>query len=255
MLTRRKEQFPNKRKKPKQKPERSLSGKELQAYRKFLAVVLPRVIEQHTKGYQIFDNIYSYESFKAKLEEKLAELLKKKENVTVLNIGAGRQHLEREIKSKLREAKIENRVKIVPIDILNSNDYSENSLSPLTVVADAIEMPFPDNKFDLVVSEMTIDILPFVALKESFRVLKPEGDIIFHFHWWSESGENAKGKIAEYIKKYSLGGGSSNEEEIKKRIEKAGFKNVKVDTQGFYDGTNETLWLEVTGKKLPVKIK
>ena len=131
-----------------------LNEEEKQAYKKFLSIALLWIIKQHERGDWIFDNEYSYQSFKDKLEEKIAELLKKQEKINILNIGAGRQLLEREIMSKLKEANLKDRVNIAPMDIINANEYSKNSLLPWTVVADAIEIPFKNKAFDIVVSEM-----------------------------------------------------------------------------------------------------
>jgi ubiquinone/menaquinone biosynthesis C-methylase UbiE len=104
--------------------------------------------------------------------------------------------------------------------------------------ADAMELPFNDNSFDLVVIQFGIMFFPDKqkGLNEAFRVLKPGGKLIFNT--WDKT-ENVPGiyegrKIVESYfegnppKFYSIPFSMYDEKELRELPANAGFKNVTV---------------------------
>ncbi len=104
--------------------------------------------------------------------------------------------------------------------------------------ADALELPFVDNSFDLVVIQFGIMFFPDRAtgLAEAYRVLKPGGKLIFNT--WDRT-ENVPGiyegrnVIESYFegdppKFYSIPFSMYDEKELNDLVVNAGFKNVKV---------------------------
>lgn len=67
------------------------------------------------------------------------------------------------------------------------------------ILADAHELPFPDNTFDVVISECTLCLLnKEVALKEMVRVVKPNGCVGIHdVAWRGNAPEKLKLKLKE----------------------------------------------------------
>lgn len=67
-------------------------------------------------------------------------------------------------------------------------------------VADALNLPFPDNSFDVVVNECAVGLTsdPQKCLDEMVRVVKPEGFVVIHESLWlKELPDNEKKDIAE----------------------------------------------------------
>lgn len=104
--------------------------------------------------------------------------------------------------------------------------------------ADAMELPFDDNSFDLVVIQFGIMFFPDrpKGLSEAYRVLKPGGKLIFST--WDKT-ENVPGiyegrsVIESYFegtppKFYSIPFSMYDEKELRELPANAGFKDVKV---------------------------
>lgn len=104
--------------------------------------------------------------------------------------------------------------------------------------ADAMELPFDNNSFDLVVIQFGIMFFPDKnkGLNEAYRVLKPGGKLIFST--WDKT-ENVPGiydgrKVIESYfegnppKFYSIPFSMYDEKELRKLPENAGFKDVQV---------------------------
>jgi ubiquinone/menaquinone biosynthesis C-methylase UbiE len=104
--------------------------------------------------------------------------------------------------------------------------------------ADAMELPFDDNSFDLVVIQFGIMFFPDKpkGVREAFRVLRPGGKLIFST--WDKT-ENVPGiyegrnVIESYFegdppKFYSIPFSMHDEKELKELSTNAGFSNVKV---------------------------
>jgi ubiquinone/menaquinone biosynthesis C-methylase UbiE/uncharacterized protein YbaR (Trm112 family) len=87
------------------------------------------------------------------------------------------------------------------------------------IVTDAKHLAFKGNAFSTISSYFGFDNVPetVLALKESFRVLKPSGKVIFSSLWYREGSKSMK--IAE---KYDVGQIAS-ENRLKQALEKTGF--------------------------------
>ncbi|MEM3577546.1 MAG: class I SAM-dependent methyltransferase [Candidatus Bathyarchaeia archaeon] len=88
------------------------------------------------------------------------------------------------------------------------------------IVTDAKHLAFKDEALSTISSNFGFDNIPetILALKESFRVLKPDGKAIFSSLWLKESSKSIK--IAE---KYGVGQIAS-EKRLKRVLEKTGFE-------------------------------
>jgi ubiquinone/menaquinone biosynthesis C-methylase UbiE len=137
-------------------------------------------------------------------------------------------------------------------DMINVAKEKVNDTSIKWMQADAQELPFPDNSFDLVVIQFGIMFLPDrpKGLSEAYRVLKPGGKFIFST--WDKS-ENVPGiyegrnVIESYFegnppKFYSIPFSMHDEKELKELPTNAGFKDVKVSLvkkEGYTPSTSD----------------
>lgn len=106
------------------------------------------------------------------------------------------------------------------------------------MAADALELPFPDHSFELVVCQFGIMFFPDKpkGIKEMYRVLKPGGKLIFNT--WDEVENNpathAGRKIIESYfdndppKFYNIPFIMHDEKELHLLTAESGFKNIKV---------------------------
>lgn len=104
--------------------------------------------------------------------------------------------------------------------------------------ADACRLPFPDEIFDVVACQFGFMFVPDKALcaREAHRVLKPGGAFLFNV--WDSLAENPLGKIphetiARYFEKdpplfYQVPFGYYDQAEIKRVLEAAGFRDVRI---------------------------
>ncbi len=114
-----------------------------------------------------------------------SELSARGEKVKILNVGAGRQSLEKQFLTAYRRMGWIKNLSFVTVDIANIIQYkllAAHSSTVRHVQANALQLPYPDDTFDFVISNLAIDFLPHSAIGEASRVLKKEGDAVFHFH-------------------------------------------------------------------------
>jgi ubiquinone/menaquinone biosynthesis C-methylase UbiE len=110
-------------------------------------------------------------------------------------------------------------------------------------VADAQQLPFGDASFDAVVMQFGIMFLPdrLQGLREAKRVLVPGGQLLYNA--WDAFERNAFGRIANGIIRdlfpndpptfYQTPFGDHDPDEHRRRAERAGFRDVRVEGVGF----------------------
>lgn len=102
------------------------------------------------------------------------------EDTVWLELGCGTQTLPR-WRRNAEEELIARAKKVVGIDY-DAPSLARNSSIKLKVRGNITRLPFPDNTFDLITSNMVFEHLddPLKQLKEVTRVLKMNGKLIFH---------------------------------------------------------------------------
>lgn len=158
---------------------------------------------------------------------------------TILNIGAGRQSLEKQVHTTYHNQPWYDDTFIATIDIA---DIQRNKLLAKKITnvahtrASGLNLPFVENLFGLVVSNLAIDFLPHDAFEEAARVLAPDGQAIFQFHHPSltevSSDHQQVGSFWEYLNKNKIL--FQNEDQIKTELSLRGFivNQVGLDTDG-----------------------
>lgn len=171
--------------------------------------------------------------------EDLAARLQVQENGSVLELACGTGILTRELRNRLPAT-----VKLIATDL--NEPMFQNAAAKFAKgeavewrQADACSLPFADRLFDAVVCQFGIMFVPDKALaaREAQRVLKPGG--IFLFNVWDAMEHNELGRIAHetiasYFDKdppafYQVPYGYHDEDEIRRVLEEAGFKYVRID--------------------------
>jgi len=122
-------------------------------------------------------------------------------------------------------------------------------------VAEILELPFPDNSFDAVFSSAMLEHLadPVQALREIFRVLKPEGLIGVASTDWVEPlispADDAVTGFFELIERgFNHNGGSLNRgRHLRVMLEQAGFKITEFSAAYSNAGTSERVRTTVEG--------
>lgn len=171
--------------------------------------------------------------------EDLAARLEVKENGSVLELACGTGILTRVLRSRLPST-----VKLTATD-LNEPMFQhaaakfDKDEAVQWQQADACSLPFGDGMFDAVVCQFGIMFVPdkAVAVREAHRVLKPNG--VFLFNVWDAMEHNKLGQlthrtIASYFDKdppafYEVPFGYHDQEEIKRVLELAGFRDIITD--------------------------
>jgi len=137
-------------------------------------------------------------------------------------------------------------------DMISVAKEKANDSSIKWMQADAQELPFDDNSFDLVVIQFGVMFFPDKpkGLSEAYRVLRPGGKLIFNT--WDKT-ENVPGiyegrnVIESYFegnppKFYSIPFSMHDEKELKELPINAGFKDVKVSLvkkEGYSPSTSD----------------
>jgi ubiquinone/menaquinone biosynthesis C-methylase UbiE len=114
--------------------------------------------------------------------------------------------------------------------------------------ADACSLPFADRMFDAIVCQFGIMFVPdkTLAAREAHRVLKPGG--LFLFKGWDAMEHNELGRIAHetitsFFEKdpptfYQVPFGYHDQGEIKRVLEEAGFRDIRIDVVAKVSGAN-----------------
>jgi SAM-dependent methyltransferase len=125
------------------------------------------------------------------LENMYQQFIKQLENgvplhdisITVLDIGAGRQILERELQDKPLYQKLQPYLRYISGDIADID--SDQLLAPRVaqhVQLNGANLPIASNSVDLAFSCMAIDFMPREAFEETHRVLKDGGTFMAALH-------------------------------------------------------------------------
>ncbi len=108
-------------------------------------------------------------------------------------------------------------------------------------VADAEDLPFEDNIFDMVVSSMVLGMVPDPEkmLIEMKRVVKPEGTIALSVHGPRHYAELPDAVLAVVPKRYALGHRffywPRGPEKVREYLGKNGLKDIKIERSTWYD--------------------
>jgi ubiquinone/menaquinone biosynthesis C-methylase UbiE len=171
--------------------------------------------------------------------EDLAARLQVAKNGSVLELACGTGILTRALRTHLPST-----VKLTATD-LNEPMFRHAAVkfrkdeTVQWLQADACSLPFSDRMFHVVVCQFGIMFVPDKALaaREAHRVLKPGG--LFLFNVWDAMEHNELGQlthqtIASYFDKdpptfYEVPFGYHDQEEIKRVLKEAGFKEVKTE--------------------------
>jgi ubiquinone/menaquinone biosynthesis C-methylase UbiE len=141
----------------------------------------------YTEYYRHQENDSPYESRRHLIHRLLTTIEHKLEQgqqtVRILDMGAGKQVLEKELQQSSRFQKIAANVQIITLDIayLKKEQLLAQDISH--VVADGSRLPFASDIFDVVYSSMAIDFMPRAeAFAEIQRVSAADASYIFNFH-------------------------------------------------------------------------
>jgi len=171
--------------------------------------------------------------------EDLAARLNVEANASVLELACGTGILTRVLRDRLPGT-----TRLVATDLnepmfQNAAQRFRHDEAIEWQQADASSLPFEDESFDAVVCQFGIMFVPDKALsaREARRVLKPGG--LFLFNVWDSMEHNDLGRIAHetissFFEKdpptfYQVPFGYHDHSEIKRVLEGAGFRDVRVE--------------------------
>ena len=158
-------------------------------------------------------------------------------HVLEIGVGSGRltNHLVKRISSEAKLTAMD-----INANMLDLARQKVNAANVEFIVADAQELPFPDNSFDLVICQFGFMFLPNKqnGFNEAYRVLKPGGQFIFVT--WDKPENNITLHISQqtiiqllkatpptyFGKAYSA---MNNPDELKLYTKVAGFENGTVE--------------------------
>jgi ubiquinone/menaquinone biosynthesis C-methylase UbiE len=171
--------------------------------------------------------------------EDLAARLKVDANGSVLELACGTGILTRILRDRLPAT-----TRLVATDlnepmIRNAAEKFRQGEAVEWQQVDASSLPFDDESFDAVVCQFGIMFLPdkMLGAREAHRVLKPGG--VFLFNVWDSMEHNHLGRIAHetitgFFEKdppafYQVPFGYHDQGEIKRVLENAGFRDIRLD--------------------------
>lgn len=171
----------------------------------------------------------------------------------ILDIGAGRQSLERQLFSFNPHIRLLlESLEITTIDLadLNSRSLLAKRSGVHHIQSQGESIPLPDNKFSLVVSNHALDFMPRTAFKDAYRVTTPGGLAILYFHHpclIDTDLNKVKNPLIKafwtYLKTNKVL--FQNEHEIENTLTQAGFTPTEITTNS--DG--QDTWWETTSIK------
>lgn len=114
------------------------------------------------------------------IEQKLVT----QDKLYILDIGAGKQILEKELSAHPSYTSIDqDKLILVTADIadLQGDDLLAPNIASHTQLS-GHQLPFKAGTFDIILSNMAIDFMPKSSFNELSRVLKPDGSVLINFH-------------------------------------------------------------------------
>ena len=145
-----------------------------------------QVAEHYDRFRELWIRWVGSEAEQAMLEDLAATL---SPGARVLDAGAGTGALAR------RVVEIQPDVQLTLLDLSPKMLGHASDLHVERVVGNVIDLPFPDDRFDIVVSAWVIETLPdpLAAVREYLRVLSPSGHLFYTFcslpdGWFSRAG-------------------------------------------------------------------
>lgn len=116
----------------------------------------------------------------------------------VLDLGAGRQIFEKEYEDKYGRPKCS----IVTVDIANIPKYRLLAQGYQHLQASGRSLPFHNEKFDIVISNMAFDFMLPQALPELYRIIKPGGAAFLNLHHPSLVNYDIKQKLHKLMRSF-----------------------------------------------------
>jgi ubiquinone/menaquinone biosynthesis C-methylase UbiE len=173
----------------------------------------------------------------------LARRLQVPDNASVLELACGTGIVTRHLRDRLKPG-----AKLVATDLNQAMlDYAGAKFGPETSVqwrqADATDLPFEDQSFDAVVCQFGIMFFPDKekALRETFRVLRPGGTILFNV--WDAIEQNDLARTArDVVSKffpdnppdfYDVPFSFYDPETIRSHVTDAGFEDIQLTVLPF----------------------
>jgi malonyl-CoA O-methyltransferase len=202
--------------------------------------------EKFSKASQDYDKVSSIQK---EIADEFLMKMGLKDSIDILDIGVGTAYLTKKIK---RDS---SRSAIYGLDLALGMLYEARKRMPKIrlIQADANSLPFADESFDLVVSNLTYQWVSDLscAFSEAKRVLKNKGS--FYFTVFAKNTlKELKESVLEVCDKeldsdYNL----PDRQNIEKALIDAGFKNIKKKSKiykYYYSNLSELLiWLKTIG--------
>lgn len=188
--------------------------------------------------------------------EALLEELNPKEGMKVLDIGSGNGETVLTIAEKVKPTGKSVGVDFSPEGIALARERAKGRrLESVTEFhqANAIELPFPDNTFDAVISECVVCLIQDKqnALNEKVRVLKPGGRVIMHdVITWAPMPKAMREDQGLYC---SCVGGAVSIDEYVKMMKTAGLTDIK--TVDFTKNAKRMVKIDVVSRTPNLKDK
>jgi len=153
---------------------------------------------------------------------RLTDMKLLKEDMTVLDLGAGDGYLSRAVAGAVK--------RVIAVDISGemlrtlAKKAAEKGVPNIeTLEGDACDMPVPDSSVDLLCANMFLHHIeePGLAIKEMKRVLKPGGKVFL-----ADLREHSNSELKERMHDVWLG---FSPEEVMEWFGKCGFKDIRLD--------------------------
>ena len=165
----------------------------------------------------------------------------------VLDIGSGRQLMEAEYLTYMGGLQTTLPVDFHTIDIFQLDSFvlcAEEHPQIQHYCSDACALTFSDACFNLIISNMAIDLLPPEALSEAYRVLIPGGRAFFNLHYNAPVFGDGDIMIPEnyfwyYLRQY-YNRPYLNKKNIRKDVELAGFQADRIILADY--GSTGSFW-------------